>query len=382
MLKVVKEVQKVKIRWIEFENLRTGLKIERVNFFDDITLLVGLSGVGKTQILHAIEYSLKLAVKKNIRLHPYFVTLGFEMQGKAYEWSYKIEESQEEAVIEVKDIDYIFTYEKLSENGSVLLYRDNDNIIVTGYEKVPTPKKDESLLLQYSQDASIKNIIAELSKLYPIEIDMDVRGAIDNESFNMFKAKVKESFKKSKKDSSFEQFSHLPVPLKIYIAKKYYPDIYAKIFDAIKELFMEINDIDITEDPLRELSMVSVEVYGKTLMQHEISNGMLKTIYYIVELITMSDNSLVLIDEFENGLGVNCIDILAELLLNERTDLQFIITSHHPKIINQVSNSKWRIIERDINVVKNSDAEEYGISHSQHDAYFNLINRWEYEGKI
>ena len=46
---------------------------------------------------------------------------------------------------------------------------------------------------------------------------------------------------------------------------------------------MEINDIDITEDPLRELSMVSVEVYGKTLMQHEISNGMLKTIYYIVD---------------------------------------------------------------------------------------------------
>ncbi len=32
MLKVVKVVQKVKIKWIEFENLRTGLKIERVNF--------------------------------------------------------------------------------------------------------------------------------------------------------------------------------------------------------------------------------------------------------------------------------------------------------------------------------------------------------------
>ena len=45
MLKMVKEVKKVKIKWIEFENLRTGLKIERVNFFNDITLLVGLSGV-------------------------------------------------------------------------------------------------------------------------------------------------------------------------------------------------------------------------------------------------------------------------------------------------------------------------------------------------
>ena len=62
----------VKLKWIEFENLRTGLKIERVVFNDDITLLVGLSGVGKTQILNAIEYSLKLAVNKNLRLEPYF----------------------------------------------------------------------------------------------------------------------------------------------------------------------------------------------------------------------------------------------------------------------------------------------------------------------
>ena len=66
--------------------------------------------------------------------------------------------------------------------------------------------------------------------------------------------------------------------------------------------------------------------------------------------------------EFENGLGVNCIDVLAEILLSERKDLQFIITSHHPKIINQISNKKWKIIERDIALVKNISAEEYGIT--------------------
>ena len=96
----------------------------------------------------------------------------------------------------------------------------------------------------------------------------------------------------------------------------------------------------------------------------------------------MSKNSLVLIDEFENGLGVNCIDVLAEILLYRRNDLQFIITSHHPKIINQISDKKWKIIERNISTVTNASSEEYGISHSLHDAYFNLINRWEFESKI
>lgn len=372
----------VKLKWIEFENLRTGLKIERVVFNDDITLLVGLSGVGKTEILNAIEYSLKLAVNKNLRLEPYNTTLCFQIGEEVYVWSYRIQQDHTEDIFESKEIKYFFAYEKLQNiKGDILMQRTSDTIQVTGYDKVPTPKKDESLLVQYSEDAFVKPIISEMLKLYPIEIEMDVRGAIAQESFNMFKAKIKESFKENEKQP-FEKFSHLPVPLKIYITKKYYPQMYAQIFSAVKELFMEINSIDIVEDPDREIYMVAIDVYGKRLLQHEISNGMLKTIYYIVELITMSKNSLVLIDEFENGLGVNCIDVLAELLLGERRDLQFVITSHHPKIINQISNKKWKIIERDIATVKNFTAEEYGIMHSQHDAYFNLINRWEFEGKI
>ena len=372
----------VKLKWIEFENLRTGLKIERVVFNDDITLLVGLSGVGKTQILNAIEYSLKLAVNKNLRLEPYNTTLCFQIGEEVYVWSYRIQQDHTEDIFESKEIKYFFAYEKLQNiKGDILMQRTSDTIQVTGYDKVPTPKKDESLLVQYSEDAFVKPIISEMLKLYPIEIEMDVRGAIAQESFNVFKAKIKESFKENEKQP-FEKFSHLPVPLKIYITKKYYPQMYAQIFSAVKELFMEINSIDIVEDPDREIYMVAIDVYGKRLLQHEISNGMLKTIYYIVELITMSKNSLVLIDEFENGLGVNCIDVLAELLLGERRDLQFVITSHHPKIINQISNKKWKIIERDIATVKNFTAEEYGIMHSQHDAYFNLINRWEFEGKI
>ena len=376
------EVLNVKLKWIEFENLRTGLKIERVVFNDDITLLVGLSGVGKTQILNAIEYSLKLAVNKNLRLEPYNTTLCFQIGEEVYVWSYRIQQDHAEDIFESKEIKYFFAYEKLQNiKGDILMQRTPDTIQVTGYDKVPTPKKDESLLVQYSEDAFVKPIISEMLKLYPIEIEMDVRGAIAQESFNMFKAKIKESFKENEKQP-FEKFSHLPVPLKSYITKEYYPQMYAQIFSAVKELFMEINSIDIVEDPDREIYMVAIDVYGKRLLQHEISNGMLKTIYYIVELITMSKNSLVLIDEFENGLGVNCIDVLAELLLGERRDLQFVITSHHPKIINQISNKKWKIIERDIATVKNFTAEEYGIMHSQHDAYFNLINRWEFEGKI
>lgn len=380
-MEIVCEVKKVKLLWLEFENLKTGLKIKHISFNEDVTLLVGLSGVGKTQILNAIKFSLRLAVNESLRLKPYAVKICFEINNVVYEWNYRIELAQNEDIIKSEEVKYVFTYEELLRDNKTIILRDKDKTEILGYDKVPTPKSDESVLLQYSEDKIIHSIIIELLKLYPIELEMDVRGAIDRNSFRMFKTKIKESIDNAPV-SSFERFSHLPVPIKLYIVKQYYPKLYAKIFDAIKELFIEITDLKIIEDPVMDISLVAIEVYGKTLVQTEISNGMLKTIYYIIELFTMSENSLVLIDEFENGLGVNCIDVLAEILLYERKDLQFIITSHHPKIINQIPSTKWKIIERNVNIVENSTSEVYGLNHSQHDAYFNLLNRWEYEGKI
>lgn len=81
-----KGVKHVKVLWIEFENVKTGLKIERINFNKDVTLLVGLSGVGKTQILNAVEYSLKLAIDKDIILRPYRVGMGIKIGQDEYEW--------------------------------------------------------------------------------------------------------------------------------------------------------------------------------------------------------------------------------------------------------------------------------------------------------
>ncbi len=89
----------VKIQWIEFENLKTGLKIERINFNKDITLLVGLSGVGKTQVLNAVKYSLNLAIDKDVLLRPYRVGMGILIDNDEYEWFYEINEIRKDDLI-------------------------------------------------------------------------------------------------------------------------------------------------------------------------------------------------------------------------------------------------------------------------------------------
>ena len=374
------EVDYVRVQWIEFENMETGLKIERIDFYKDITLLVGLSGAGKTQILSAVAYSLNLAVSSDMMLKPCRVSMGIVVDESEYEWSYEINCSEDDGMILTDRKNYSFVYERLTCDDEMLFERDGSTLKIAGYGKVPQPRKDESLLSQYSEDEKFKHLITGIKKMYSVEIELDIRGYLRSESFSQYKSNIADRIEKEK--AQFENFSHLPVVVKLFIAKKYYPDIYIKIFDAVKELFMEVEDIDIVEDTVREIYMVAIKVYGKQLLQYDISNGMLKTIYYIVELFTMSKNSLVLIDEFENGLGVNCIDLLSEMMLFERKDLQFIITSHHPKIIGGIDSNKWKIIDREGSVVKNINSESYGIGNSRHDAYFNLINKWEYEGKI
>ena len=369
----------MKIRWIECENIETGLKIERVNFYDDVTLLVGLSGVGKTQILYAVKYSLDLAVNKDETLKPYYVNMGIEIGSDIYEWTYKIDCNKEDMLI-TEEKQYSFVFERLLCNNELIFERNHNTIKVTGFDKVPQPKSDKSLLAQYAEDESYEKLITGIKKMYSVEMELEIRRGLGTETFNKLYARVKEIMDKQV-TKDFKIFSHLPASLKIYIAKRYYKEIYSKIFDAVKEMFVEIEDIDVVEDSSRQMYLVAITVYGKQILQDNISNGMLKTIYYLVELFTMSEDSLVLIDEFENGLGVNCIDVLVEMLLFERRDLQFIITSHHPKIIGGIEKNRWRIIDREGFMVMNRSSEEYGIGDSQHDAYFNLINRWEYEGK-
>lgn len=370
----------MKLKWLEFENTKTGLKAQRIYFNNDYSLLVGLSGVGKTQVLNAIEFSFHLAKGETRKLRPYKVSMMILINDDEYEWSYEINYTKGDVII-MPEERLVFFEESLKKNKEEIFGRTLNETRFVNFSKVPKTKVDDSLMVQYSEEEVLKPFLESLENLYLIETDMQIHGGLRQEIFLNARHQIDEIFKQNP-DTDFSEFCHLPIFLKLYIVKKYYSDIYTEIFESVKELFIEINDIDVLEYTELEMYIMSIEVYGERILQHEISNGMLKTIFYIIELVTMPHGSLVLIDEFENGLGVNCIDVLVEKLLYHREDLQFIITSHHPKIIGGISSNKWIIIDRSQKLITNKTDNEYGIKNSLHDTYFNLINRWEYEGKI
>jgi AAA15 family ATPase/GTPase len=108
---------------------------------------------------------------------------------------------------------------------------------------------------------------------------------------------------------------------------------------------------------------------------------MLKTLIHISELYLSPEGTVILIDEFENSLGINCIDVVTDLI-RENRNIQFILTSHHPYIINNIGMEHWKIVTRKGGVVTVKDAKDLNLGKSRHQAFTQLINLEEYNEGI
>ena len=154
------------------------------------------------------------------------------------------------------------------------------------------------------------------------------------------------------------------------------------VFEAIKEDFIEVfNQVEdirlITEEKNNSKIDIILQIKEKGtnwISMNQISLGMFKTLVHIAEMRLLTDGSVILIDEFENSLGINCIDVVTDILTQSDIDLQFIITSHHPYIINRISMDNWKIVTRKSSVVKIRDAKEFNLGKSKHKAFKQLIN--------
>jgi predicted ATPase len=121
----------------------------------------------------------------------------------------------------------------------------------------------------------------------------------------------------------------------------------------------------------------------KWIPQDEISSGMYRSLMQIGELYLCPEGSVLLMDEFENSLGVNCIDELTNDILDSEREIQFVLTSHHPYIINNIPYRNWKIVTRNGGSVSIKNAADYkiGVS-SKHDAFMQLLQLEEFANGI
>lgn len=300
--------------------------------------------------------------------------ISFTAKGSDYVWSGRFETKKQDEDVPFSDmVEYAINYEKLLRGEDEIIDRDSSKILYGGKEtvKLDTTESAVSLLKEELMVFPIWNEF--VWNIYQIEND-DLSISLspfvnDLEQINV------EHIRKSQFYSPIE---------KLFFLKRE----GLKEFDLIKEgfidIFPQVEDIDFTTGRLYDGKIVPILTIKEKGVEKWITNnlsaGMVRTLRQLTTLVLAQDGDVVLIDEFENGLGVNCIDILADQINNSEKDIQYILTSHHPYIINNIPFENWRVVVRDKSDVSVMTAEELNIgTRSKHDAFMQLIQTEAYK---
>ncbi|QRN97539.1 ATP-binding protein [Archangium violaceum] len=179
--------------------------------------------------------------------------------------------------------------------------------------------------------------------------------------------------------------------LKAFVLQEKVPEQFEHLKQLFIDIFPTVEDLRVAHEELAQSSSgLPADRLSFTLKERgvptwiearDISSGMARTLTHLVDLMLAPAGTVVLIDEFENSLGVNCMGPLTDFVLSRANDLQFIITSHHPYIINNIPKAYWKLVRRKGSTVRVEPASEIPALQgtSAQDDFIRLINSPEFE---
>ena len=340
--------------------------------FGALSLLVGASGVGKTLILKAISDLTRIADGQSINGREWDVE--FEEAGVNYNWKGRFNVA--------KDIPEVFSYDKpessisikeeklVRNNEEVIFSRNSDQLI---YHDTPTVKLDmtKSAVELLKAEDDIAPVYRAFKKVMWLVMEEGSELSFNNVPYSLEENKL--SLKEIK------NLKYLTPIERLFFIQNYHPSTFNQIQESFSEVFPLVEKVDFDIDRFHRdgyIIVLKIKEQGVDdwISLPDISSGMCRTLSQIVTLSLADDGDVIMIDEFENGLGINCIDLLADMAQDTDADVQIIMTSHHPYIINTIPFQDWRIVSRNGSKVVVNTAADFKIgSHSKHDAFMQLI---------
>jgi predicted ATPase len=366
----------MKILSLKLKNNFLGWDFDEVDFSSNLTLLVGVSGAGKTQILRGIIDLSRIANGKSINGLEWKIRFS-TVNNTEFIW---------EGAFDILDVDRLYfededdqekpplLYEKISSNDAILIERDKT---ATKYKGTLTPKlsSHQSMIYLLKEENTITELFDALNKIeYRDHARNDNSFAVAEKSLHILK----------KKYTTLEDIvnSNEDIGVKLYLVYENKLDIFEKIKRKFIEIFQQVNDIksvplEGTGIPVKITESVPAiyikeKSVSKWIREDRVSSGMMRTLIHLSEIFLSSEGTVILSDEFENSLGINCIDTLTDDLIHENKTLQFIATSHHPYIINNIPYEYWKIVTRTGGHIDIRNASDYNLGKSKQDAFIQL----------
>jgi energy-coupling factor transporter ATP-binding protein EcfA2 len=356
------ESESMQITSFEFEDLATGWKLEPVDF-GRLNLLVGASGAGKTRIVQALQRVCSIPRTSSLPAEVSW-KLEFQLDDEKHIWRGKTQSSDEFELEKRSDPRGFgskgeIVEEILEREGSTLFTKKGQDVEVFG-DELPRMKSDESVLNVIEEE--------ELSRV------ANVLNRVRAESTGPAVLRKKTLEKVGERFSDFETLvaANLPTFAKLYFAQEEHPGKFNELLSSYSSIFPTVQDIEVLKE-VREPAnldaedskeLVSFEVNVKEegvegwIHVRELAGGMRRTLSQLVELHLAPEHRTFLVDEVENSMGVNCLGDMTDQIKKHARHIQFVLTSHHPYIINNIPAEYWRIVTREGSTVKVYNADE------------------------
>jgi predicted ATP-dependent endonuclease of OLD family len=352
--------------------------------FGRVNLLVGDSGTGKTRFLNTIVNFFSQLVSDKVKFNGKW-DADFESDGITYNYKLHVTPS-----IKTPRENMIVS-EVLSKNNNPIFERVNGTITWNGniMPRLSSDKTCFSLL----EDDEINSLYTNMKKI----ISRRFSGDELNRNFQL--GTIVSNAPNNPVPPHIKTMSDLAVePIdfhnKMYILHQMKSDGYKKVVSLIRAAFPFIEEA--TLQPITKIipnfqGALHTHIFcikerniDKLISCHDISSGMQKIFLLILDAFLLQDAGILLIDEYENSLGISAINFLPELIESISQKCQFIITSHHPYIINTIPIESWKVFHRNgVNVYITDGAslkEKYAVSRQEY--FVQLINDPLYNGGI
>ncbi len=347
-----------------------------------INLLVGPSGSGKTRFLNTFfNFAEFVTAGKIFRRGKWNIQI--IINDITYIWECECRNDENENPIIMYEL-----LKRVKENQEKIIVRRDLNEFIFLDKLLPKLEKDVLSVTLLKEEEEIQPLYKAFSHVMRRRFHEDaLNQAVSLTPF------PPEFLKRIKKNANLDSlWKHdFPIQNKLYVFSEYFKDKYTTATEFFKSIFptVEKTEIRLLDTPsFGSATVVPVFMVGEKGVKElipisELSSGMQKVMLIITDILSLVDDSIYIIDEYENSLGVNAIDFLPEFLIGNSGKNQFIITTHHPYLINNMPIKNWLIFNRKGSevTIKNGSEFEEKFGKSKQKAFIQLLSDPFYKGE-